>query len=109
MSLIGQIRSSFTRYEIAAAGVGLSLLFVLVGAAMFLIGASIGSTIVAWALAVVIRLATELLSLCPTCGKSPMLRARGEVSWALYMMANGRLWPERQCSKCGTALDAPSD
>ena len=55
----------------------------------------------------VIAFASEEIGKCPTCGKSPRLRAKGNMSWfELYFMKRRyRWWPERQCSECGTALD----
>jgi hypothetical protein len=108
MSLGRLLRSSFSRYEIAI--MGMILTYALAIVALVAIGTQrIGAGLILFLVGIVTALAFREFSRCPECRKPPFVRARGEVGFLLAMMARNRLWPERRCSGCGTALDVGQD
>ena len=109
MSLGDLFRDTFSPYEIAVIGRVISL--ILVAAAMIIwfphptrvtpLAGGIGAIL--FLLAPMAGLLWEEFSLCPTCGKSPFAKEKGETGYMLRFRRHH--WPERQCSECGTALD----
>ena len=100
------LRDNFSPYEICLMqlflGYGLGL------AALIAMGTGqLGGGLILFVLTLVVVLVLHHIGRCPVCGKSPMHREPGELGWfALYVMNyRFRLWPERQCSGCRTALD----
>jgi hypothetical protein len=108
MSVGRTIQATFSRYEIAVGRV-LSLWFFLVLGVYAAANGRFAIAVVLLLTGAILNLWLMELSRCPACGKSPLLRSRGEVAWPLYRMAARRLWPERQCSECGTELGLMSE
>jgi hypothetical protein len=111
MSLRHLLRDSFSPYEIAIMGRVIAFaLIALAMAAWFphptrVTSLAVGIGLISFLLAPVIGLMWEEFSRCPACNKSPFRWADGDVGLFFGTKARGRLWPERQCSECGTALD----
>jgi hypothetical protein len=91
------MRDTFSPYEIAI--MGRAIAFVVGASAMAawfphpsrVTGFAFGIGAILFLLTPVTAFMWDALSRCPTCDKSAMARRR--------------LWPERRCSECGTALD----
>ena len=108
MSLGRLLQSAFSRHEIAV--MGMFLTYALAIAALVAIGTGrIGAGLILFLVGLAVALAFREFSRCPECRKPAFARARGEVGFLLTMMARNRLWPERRCSGCGTALDGGQD
>lgn len=113
MRLRQLLQESFSPYEIAIMGRAMTFATGIVAmAALFphparIAGFAFGIGMIFLLLTLIIGLMWEEFSLCPTCGKSPLKRAKGDLNWyQLYVLKyRYRFWPERQCSECGTALD----
>jgi hypothetical protein len=111
MTLRRLLRESFSPYEIAVMGRAISLaLGALAMAAWFphptrVTSFAFGVGALLFLLTLVTTLMWDEFSRCPTCAKSPFERAKGEVGLFLPTTIRGHIWPESQCSECGTALD----
>jgi hypothetical protein len=102
------LRETFTRYEIACVAQLSAPVGMAIGALLF---AATNRPLSFWAMlipALALSAFCFLASTCPACGKSPLkwyLTSEGERHGGEPM--GGRLWPERECSHCRTALDKP--
>ncbi len=104
------IKEAFSPYQIAAGGMLLGYFFFLFSMGAFVNGRiAIGMLVGAVGLATAV--ASDVLSECPGCGKSPMMRSRDGVGWISYYLLKyrNRLWPEEICSQCGAELTALPD
>ena len=100
--------SNFSPYELAAMRVLLWWLLSIACFLAFLTGRTVGG-IVLGALDAAALIVLTMASGCPTCGKSPSTRD-GLGRFVLYALTvTSRFWPERRCSRCGTALDVIPD
>jgi hypothetical protein len=51
---------------------------------------------------IILMLINGLTIRCPTCGKSPFVYGKSELSQFFFRSP----WPESICSRCGTALES---
>ena len=106
MSLSRILKDSFSSHEIAIMGTVLGYTLGIFG----MIGLGTGRVavgIILWLAAAIFVITFHELSRCSECGKSPMHRTQGDLNWFEYMNYVFRLWPERECSGCGTPLTGP--
>ena len=103
-----RLERNFSPYELARMKVLIGGPMAIACIAAFMTGRAVGG-IVLTMLAMAMLIVLTMASRCPTCGKTPF--ARDGFNWfELYVLKAGqRFWPERRCSRCGTALDVIPD
>jgi len=108
MNLGRILKESFSPHEIAIMGLVLAYALGISGLVGIATG-RVGFGIILWLTAAIISIAFHELSRCGACGKSPLRRTQGDLNWFEYYMTKYaiRLWPERECSGCGTSLTGP--
>ena len=104
MNPVEDLRAAFSRYELAV--IGYVLTCVLAGGGVLFVFLGYWGGLILWLLALPTLFFFHAVSACPTCGKYPgHYYPLGEHGWPGKRLRFKRLWPERQCSGCGTALD----
>lgn len=103
-----RLESNFSPYELAVMSLTIGPPLLIISFIAFLTGRIAGG-IALGALALAIHFVFRAASECPACGKAPFIESG--FSWfELYVLKGGqRIWPERRCSRCGTALDVIPD
>jgi hypothetical protein len=105
MKFTDELRMLFTPYELAATGMVLQYLFMVVGLIFALIFDWGLAAFLAFGIGVLLGIATWYGVTCPGCGK-PLLKKYLLEERALGGLLYGnRGWPERVCSSCRTPMD----
>ena len=105
MKPLDDLYELFTPYEIAAGAILIQIIFVAV-AIVFVVTGRHSAAVLAAGAALAVGLFARFAVRSPRCGKSPMryyMTAWGEERGGVPM--GERQWPERRCSRFGTALD----
>ena len=112
MSLRSLLRESFSPYEIAIMGRVITIALAACSMAAWfphptrVTSFAFGIGALLFLIALATAFVWDEFSSCPTCQKSPTRLAKGDMNWFQRVASNRELlWPETQCSECGTALD----
>ena len=105
------LKDTFSPYEIAI--MGRVIVFVLLALAMAawfphptrVSSFAFGIGAILFLLSLAAGLMWAEFNRCPICDKSLFHGPDGDVDRVPGWTARGRIWPERECSECGTALD----
>lgn len=103
MNLVEMMKDTFSPHELALLA-GLPTLVLLTGSGLLVRSAHPILGLLLFAFAWAWCIAFGVLSLCPNCGKSPWYY-RPFGTYRFPWRRPPRLWPEHECSACGTSLD----
>jgi len=102
MKIAEMMRDTFSRHELAVFAGPPTLVLLICSALLASSHPLLGLLLFAFAWAWCISFG--ILGLCPTCGKSPWLY-QPFGTYRFPWRRPPRLWPEHECSACGTSLD----